>query len=240
MAEKKLSLDQQSFTINYEIIHPKNKKDFIVLHGWGSHKEIMKQAFSKILPDFRHIYIDMPGFGKSSNDYVLTTQEYSTIINHFLKTLHSDKKIITGHSFGGKVATLLAPQLLVLLSNSGIPTPKPLQVRLKIKLFKLLKNIGGTKLFTLFASKDVAGMSQNMYETFKNVVDEDFSSIFENYSDQTLIFWGEHDSATPLSSGKRIAQLMKNSTFYPLEGDHYFFLQHPLFIEKAIEKEFNG
>lgn len=240
MAEKKLSLDNQTFSINYEILHPKNEKDFIVLHGWGSNKEIMKQAFSKILPDFRHIYIDMPGFGKSSNDYILDTEQYAKIITHFLAIAGAEKTIIAGHSFGGKVAALLKPKLLVLLSNSGIPVPKPLSIIVKIKFFKLLKNIGGGSLSKLFASKDVSGMSQNMYETFKNVVDEDFSERFENYRGDALIFWGKSDTATPLQSGKKVSQLIKKSRFYPLEGDHYFFLRHAHFIEKAIQKELNG
>ncbi len=42
-----------------------------------------------------------------------------------------------------------------------------------------------------------------MYATFKNVVDEDFSSKFEAFSNNALIFWGEEDRATSLESGKK-------------------------------------
>lgn len=45
----------------------------------------MKQAFEKFLPNFRHIYVDMPGFGKSSNEYTLTTKDYANIMEEFLK-----------------------------------------------------------------------------------------------------------------------------------------------------------
>ncbi len=240
MAVKKVNVDNQSFEINYEIINPKNRKDLIILHGWGSNKELMSRAFSNIATDFRHIYIDMPGFGKSSNDYILDSQGYSKVLEQFLKYLGANKDIIIGHSFGGKIATLLKPKLLVLLSNSGIVTQKPLSIRLKIKLFKVLKSLGGGALFGLFASKDVKGMSENMYESFKKIVDEDFSEIFASYSGKTLIFWGKEDRATPLSSGEKVTQLIKNSKFYPLIGDHYFFLNHAIFIQKAIERELNG
>ncbi len=238
MAVKKVQLDSQTFEINYKILNPKNEKDLIILHGWGSNKEIMKQAFSKILPQFRHIYIDMPGFGKSSNEYILNSQSYADVIEKFLKEINAKKDIIIGHSFGGKVATLLNPELLILLSNSGIPIPKPFSVRFKIKLFKLLKNIGGNALSKFFASKDVEGMSQTMYETFKIVVNEDFSDIFASHSGKTLIFWGKEDTATPLWSGEKVASLIDNSTFYPLEGDHFFFLKHSIFIEKVINGKF--
>jgi pimeloyl-ACP methyl ester carboxylesterase len=234
MAVKNINIDEKTFNINYEILNHKGDKDFIILHGWGSNKEIMKGAFSKILPNFRHIYIDMPGFGKSGNDYILTTDEYSKILDNFLNTIDASKDIVAGHSFGGKVSLLLNPKLLVLLSNSGILVPKPLSVKVKIKLFKFFKLFGGSKLLNIFVSKDVAGMSQNMYETFKKVVDEDFTDEFSTYRGKTLIFWGKSDTATPLWTGEMISKLIKNSRFYPLEGDHYFFLQHSLFIERAI------
>jgi len=234
MAVKKITIEKMEFDINYEIIHSKNQKDLIILHGWGSNKEIMKGAFSNVFPQFRHIYIDMPGFGKSSNDYILDTEKYALVIDKFLKEISAKKDIIVGHSFGGKVATLLNPNMLVLLSNSGIPIPKPLSIRFKIALFKLLKNIGGSSLAKVFASKDVENMSQNMYETFKVVVNEDFTKIFENYSGKALIFWGKDDSATPLWTGEKISKLIKNNSFYPLEGDHFFFAKHSIFIEKAI------
>lgn len=234
MAVKNITLNEKNFHINYEILNQQNSNNFIILHGWGSNKEIMKSAFSKILPNFRHIYIDMPGFGKSSNNYILKTQDYADILDRFLNSINFTKDIIIGHSFGGKIALLLKPELLVLLSNSGILVPKPLSVKLKIKFFKLFKNFGGKKLQNLLSSKDIVGMSQNMYETFKHVVNEDFTQKFSSYEKKVLIFWGKYDNATPLWTGKRIFKLIKNSKFYPLEGDHYFFLNHSLFIQKAI------
>jgi pimeloyl-ACP methyl ester carboxylesterase len=178
----------------------------------------------------------MPGFGKSENNYILDTKDYAEILEQFLKEIHASKDIVLGHSFGGKVATLLQPNTLILLSNSGIPIPKPFSVRLKIAVFKLFKNLGGSSLAKIFASKDVEGMSQEMYETFKKVVNEDFSDIFDSYKGKAFIFWGKDDTATPIWSGKKVYELIKNSTFTPLEGDHFFFLEHGIFIEKVVNE----
>ncbi len=226
------------FNISYEIVNREKKTDLIVLHGWGSNKELMMNAFKRFMPSFRHIYIDMPGFGKSGNDYSLTTNDYYNIIERFIKELNLKKDIVIGHSFGGKVALLLEPKLLVLLSSAGIPVKKSFKTRAKIALFKLLKPLGGENFYKLFATKDVEGMSKNMYETLKNVVDEDFSENFKNFKNKALIFWGEKDSATPISSGKKIASLIKNSRFIPMEGDHYFFLKNPQKISEAIEESY--
>ncbi len=238
MATKEIIYNNHPFEISYDILNPKATQDFIVLHGWGSNKKIMKGAFSSILPEFRHIYIDLPGFGKSTNNIPLHTEDYKNIISLFLDTLNSQKDIIAGHSFGGKVATLLQPKLLVLLSSAGIPVPKPLIIRLKIALFKGMKRLGFGNLRSLFVSGDVSGMSEAMYATFKNVVDEDFTEIFAAYPGNASLFWGDADTATPLSSGEKIYQLIKESCFYPLSGDHFFFTCHAETIGNIIKEEY--
>ena len=77
MALKQISYDNNNFNISYEIINPIQKDVIVFLHGWGSNKEIMKQAFENRFQDFKHIYVDMAGFGKSSCDVVLDTYKYS-------------------------------------------------------------------------------------------------------------------------------------------------------------------
>ena len=239
MAVREITYKGNSYPINYEIKNPSAKTSVIFLHGWGSNKEISKSAFYNTLPNMKHIYIDMPGFGKSPNENILTTNDYHHIVRLFLDDLKISKDVIVAHSFGGKVATLLEPKLLVLLSSAGIVPKKSFKVKLKIKLFKFLKSLGLGGFYKLFASKDVDGMSKNMYETFKNVVDEKFNDIFANYKGKVLIFWGKDDRATPLNSGKKIHSLIKDSKFYPLDGDHYFFLKKKNIevIEKKIKEE---
>jgi pimeloyl-ACP methyl ester carboxylesterase len=238
MASKEINYKDHTFTISYELVNPKEKKSILILHGWGSNKEIMRQAFGKSMPEYRHIYVDMPGFGKSSNEIVLETQDYADIIRVFLDSIRADIDIAMGHSFGGKVSTLLNPPTLVLLSSSGILVPKELAVRAKIALFKILKPLGVSKLRQLFISDDAKGMSQNMYETFKIVVNERFEENFTKVDSDTLLFWGESDTATPLWSGEKIANMIKNSRLYPLEGDHFFFLKHSDFIAEKISNTY--
>ncbi len=228
MALKEIKYNDKIFLINYDITNNDKESIIVFLHGWGSNKEIMKQAFSKQLKEFKHIYIDMPGFGKSTNNFVLTTIDYAHIIKIFLNQLdiNPNNIIIAGHSFGGKVATALIPKLLVLLSSAGIIEEKSISVKLKIKVSKLFNLVGLSKITKLFRSKDVENMSQNMYETFKNVVDEDFSEYFKGFYNKALIFWGEDDTATSLESGKKINELIKKSTFKSYKGDHYFFIKN--------------
>ncbi len=237
MALKEITYKDKRFKLSYEIVNSDRNIDILILHGWGSNKEIMKQAFGKELDRYRQIYLDLPGFGGSSNSMILTTMDYANIVSIFIEAIKIYPTAIMGHSFGGKVATLLNPRYLILLSSAGIKIEKPLSVRIKIAIFKLLKPLGIGKIRELFISSDAKGMSHEMYETFKNVVDEDFREEFNKYGGDALIFWGEQDTATPLYTGKEIASLIQSSILYTLNGDHFFFLKHAKFISNEIKSK---
>lgn len=244
MASKSIIWADKEYVISYEIIKPLQvldtvySKNILFLHGWGANKNIMKSAFSSNLSAHNQLYIDLPGFGNSSTPTTaINTQDYSDIVNKFCNNISFAPDIIIGHSFGGKIAALLNPDFIVLLSSAGIIQPKAISVRIKIFIAKLLKYFGLYRFGKYFISADAKGMNKNMYETFKKVVDEDFTDIYSKLtSKNALIFWGKEDLATPLKSGKRIHELIKNSIFTTLDGDHFFFTRHAKFISDEINK----
>ncbi len=237
MASKTFTCNGASYDISYEIINPKNQKEALILHGWGANKALMKKAFGPFLQDYKLIFVDLPGFGNSSLEKPMDSYGYAQIIKKFMHLINIKPHFILGHSFGGKIATLLHPKNLVLLSSAGILAKKSLLVRIKIKIFKCLKFFGLGRFYRFFATKDVDGMDKKMYETLKKVVDEDMGEEFASYGGKALIFWGKDDRATPLKSGEKIHSLIKKSNFYPLEGDHFFFLNKADFIAKKIREE---
>jgi pimeloyl-ACP methyl ester carboxylesterase len=101
VATKKVTFNNKYFEINYDIANSGKKDIILFLHGWGSNKEVMKNAFLTKLDNFKQIYIDMPGFGKSQNQYILNTIDYSNIVKNFLDMLNINPNNITivGHSF---------------------------------------------------------------------------------------------------------------------------------------------
>ncbi len=241
MAVKSIFFKHHVFDISYEILNKDAKYDIIILHGWGSNKELMKKAFGGFLKGFRHIYIDLPGFGNSTSPVSLDSSEYARLVELFLVEINGKKDIALGHSFGGKIATLLEPDLLVLLSSAGIKLPKSFGVLAKIYIYKFFKLFGLTKFRKYFVSDDAKELNKIMYDTFKTVVDEDFKEIFKNYEKKALLCWGNKDTATPPKAGDMIHSYIKNSKFIEFEGDHYFFLNHAKIISENIEKEYiNG
>ncbi len=236
MAQKRIEFQGTAFDISYEMLHPDASKDIAILHGWGSNKELMKGAFKECFSSYRHLYIDLPGFGSSPNEKVLTTEDYAGILKIFLAELHFSYDIVLGHSFGGKVATLLQPKLLVLVASSGILVPKPLSVRMKIALFKLLKQVGLTSLRSHFVAKDAVALSAPMYETFKQVVNEDFKEHFRAFQGEALLCFAKEDTATPLYTAYEIEHLMPKARVVAFEGDHYFFMKENLHVNAEVER----
>ena len=236
MAIKSIQYKHQTFQLSYDILNPEKSRSLIFLHGWGSNKELMKGAFGETMGAFRHIYIDLPGFGNSTCSRALVTEDYANIIELFLAQINANQDhMILGHSFGGKVALLLNPQILVLVGSAGIPVPKPLEVQAKIALFKTLKVLGLSNLRAKFVAEDAKELSEIMYETFKNVVNEDLTSAFEAYRGKALLCWGKEDSATPLWTAEKMVELMPDARLAVFSGDHYFFLKEPENVAKEIE-----
>ncbi|MCX6051880.1 MAG: alpha/beta hydrolase [Campylobacterales bacterium] len=238
MALKSIQYNQHTLEISYEILNPHAKVDLIILHGWGSNKNLMKQVFSPYMDSFRHIYIDLPGFGNSTCNTPLKTADYARIVELLMVHINASKDIILGHSFGGKVALLLEPRVLVLVASAGIYVKKSFKVQAKIALFKLLKLSGFTMLRNFFVAEDAKSLSEPMYQTFKNVVNEDFKNEFAGFEGKALLCWGKSDTATPLSSAKKIDKLIKDSSLAVYEGDHYFFMKNAEDISKKIETTF--
>ena len=238
MAIKSIQYNHHTFDVSYEIINPDAKVDLIILHGWGSNKNLMKQTFSPYMDTFRHIYIDLPGFGKSTCSRAINTADVARIVELFMIHINASRDIILGHSFGGKVALLLDPKVLVLVASAGIYISKPLKVQAKIAIFKLFKLFGFSKLRSLFVAEDAKQLSEHMYQTFKNVVNEDFADDFAKYTGKALLCWGDKDTATPLSSGEMINSLIKDSTLKVYDGDHYFFMKNAEDVSKNIETTF--
>jgi pimeloyl-ACP methyl ester carboxylesterase len=235
LAIKSIHWHQRTLNISYEIVNPNAKYDLVILHGWGSNKALMKDTFGKELDTFRHIYVDLPGFGNSSSFCVMNSHDYAEIMSLFFEVVGIKKDMIMGHSFGGKVATLLEPDFLVLLSSAGILEPKSWKVWAKIYTFKLFKGLGLAFLREKFVASDAKKLEPHMYETFKKVINEDFEPIFRHYHKKCLILWGKNDTATHLSSGEKIHALIPNSQFHAYDSDHYFFLHFPKEIAKRIK-----
>ncbi|MEG0995087.1 MAG: alpha/beta hydrolase, partial [Bacilli bacterium] len=191
--------------------HGNGEKSIIILPGWGNTRE----TFNEIINYFKSTYtvyiFDYPGFGNSifpNRD--LTIFDYAYLIKNFMDDFKIEKPIIIGHSFGGRLITLLSGyynisfQKIILIDSAGIKPKKSFKSILKLYTYKLLKNI--CKLFktkklgqiiaNYFSSTDYRNLNYHMKKTFVNIVNYDLVNYLKDIKDETLIIWGEKDLDT--------------------------------------------
>ena len=93
----------QDLNINY--IQYGEGKDILLLHGWGQNIAMMKPIGDNFCDRFRITIIDFPGFGESDEPKnPWTIENYSIMLEEFIKKTGIKKPIVIGHSFGGRVA----------------------------------------------------------------------------------------------------------------------------------------
>ncbi len=215
---------------------------FIWAHGWGHSHKSFKHFIAALEGRGHHIALDLPAFGQSPNPPVdWGTKEHADAIAAWIKETNMPPVIWIGHSYGCRIGTQLAAhypecvRAMVYIGGAGLKRPRPIYKRiylyLRIRLFKILRNIvpEGTfkqKIMAFFGSADYNQTSGVMRKLFVRVVNEDLVDEAKKISCPVALVYGEQDSETPPSIGKKYARLIKNSELYLLEGqDHYSVLQ---------------
>jgi len=210
----------------------------IMLHGFGATLESLK-PLALLLGEKREVWlVDLPGFGKTLfNEKLIGAEEIGNAVHVLLKERGLSEVDLLGHSFGGKVAMLMAsrhPDLvrkLVLIAPSGLKRKRNAQeyvrhhgIKWLGKFLKLFKPKTFETWFTpKFASSD--------YKHFPHVRKILVRSINENIDQKilqikrpSLLLWGARDSETPLEMGQRLNRMIKGSHIivYPTLGHRPF------------------
>lgn len=220
--------------------HGNGEKIIIILPGWGNTRETFNQIISYFEKEYTIYIFDYPGFGKSifpNSD--LSIFDYAYLFKNFLEEFDIKNPIIIGHSFGGRLITLLSGyynikfEKIILIDSAGIKNKKKLFSILKLYTYKLLKklciffNKGKLlkKLTDFFSSSDYKDLNNNMKKTFINIVNYDLTQYIKDIKDDTLIIWGEYDIDTPLKDGIKFNKLIKNSGLVVIKNaNHYSYL----------------
>lgn len=221
----------------------------LFLHGWGCDHSIFSFFANGLKLPF--IAVDFPGHGQSPEPpSAWAVADFADQIVMLLKMLSVKKVDVIAHSFGGRVAIMLAakhPELLehmVITGGAGLRKPSTPQQQQKqeryrkkqevlgllksIPLFSRLADFLQKTLQEKYASPDYLALSDSMKETFKKIVNEDLSPLLSSVSIPTLLIWGTEDQETPLWMGEKMEKEMKDAALILFEGgSHFAFLEEP-------------
>lgn len=211
----------------------------LFLHGWQDNFHTFDSLASLLSPTRRIIRLDLPGFGKSeAPKETWDLDNYVQFVEDFVQKLDFQVYALVGHSFGGRIAIKgqatknLQVQKIILIGSAGIAKNRTF----RNSFFKLLSKIAGLITYTPPLIFWREGLRKRMYsfigsdylntgklkETFLRIISEDLSTSAKKITTPTLLIWGENDTETPLSDGKRLAGLIADSKLKVISGAGHF------------------
>lgn len=209
----------------YETYRAQGEKSPVVLflHGWGGN-----------LKSFEGAYKSVKGLGISCVNFAFPSSvpsgwgvyEYAACVRDFMIEQGIDRPIIVGHSFGGRVAIILAAQGLaekiVLVDSAGLK-PK-FSLRKKIRIARYHHRVKCGKSLDGFGSSDYNNVDGDMRKVFVRIVNTHLDRLLPYIKCETLIFWGKRDRDTPPYMAKRLHRGIAGSTLVMADGGHYSYI----------------
>ena len=260
ISEKQVKID--GLEINYQEIG-EGIVPVVFLHGWIKDCKKYLPLYKYFLEEQKYsVFVpDVPGFGKSAEPKdVWSLDNYVELVNEFIEKIwwqnyrgSTQKMVIIGHSFGGRIAIKYSVKYpekvskLVLTGAAGIKhnlTIKQKILFILAKMGKILFSIPGISrlqksaqkiLYRASGVKDYYQASPKMKDIMKNVLEEDLTSYLEKIKPATLLVWGKLDKTTLLSDGKTMNQKIKNSKLIIIDdANHSLPYQKPKEFTKSI------
>lgn len=246
--EKQLNINNATFNYSVE----GEGLPVILMHGWGCNLTTLASIQNILTPFFKVYNVDFPGFGKSTEpDFVWGVEEYTQLMEEFIKRENINNPIMLGHSFGGRVGILYASRnevrKLILVDAAGIKPRRTLKYYYKVYTYKLVKHslpilFGKAKAEELLnkyrakaGSSDYSQASQTMRAILSKVVNEDLKYVMPSIKCPTLLIWGTEDTATPISDARKMNKLIPDSGLVEFKGvGHYSFLDNPYQFRAVI------
>ncbi len=221
-----------------------NGEPVLLLHGWGCTHEIFS-AIQQVLSTKYKVYnFDFPGFGASEEPIdIWGTEEYTQMVETFVKDNNISRPALVGHSFGGRISIIFASRnevsRVVLVDAAGIKPKRPFKYYFKVYSFKMMKWLCNTFLPKEQAQKiidkkrksagssDYSNASPTMRAILSKVVNEDLTHLLPKIVAPTLLFWGNMDTATPLTDAKTMERLIPDAGLVVAHGTgHFSFLEN--------------
>lgn len=168
----------------------------LCIHGWGANLGYWRKLWPKIVPRFRSLAPDLPGFGLSGKpgDAPYTIEWYVEWIAALLDAKRVTSAVVVGHSMGGQVAAMFAAaypervRRLVLLNpviqGSTALFPRP---RLVMKPFirRFFFTAARSTAFLRWASRDFVSSRPMEVEDLRSIQRATFRSITRSFGSLT-------------------------------------------------------
>lgn len=225
----------------------------LILHGW-SYSTDKWVEFSSLLSKsgVKIEILKIPGL-TAKTDKTWSLDDYVEWLQEKVSK-EKQKVILLGHSNGGRIALAFAaryPQkvnYLILIDSAGV-RHNELSIKMKRFIFRKAATFGKKLtsssvlrnfLYKLARESDYKNATPEMRQTMINLISHDLTPILNRISVPTLLIWGELDKSTPLSDGKLMHKLIKNSKLEVIDSaEHSPQFTHAEEVSKIINESIN-
>ncbi|HTT59402.1 MAG TPA: alpha/beta hydrolase [Acidimicrobiales bacterium] len=207
------------------------------LHGWARSARDFSAAAQRLADrGIASVALDLPGFGSSpAPDSPGGAQLYAELIVPCLREISESPLVLVGHSFGGRVALLVAsthPELVRELVLTGVPLVRIGPTRQPSRRYRLVRWLAGHHLITearlesarqKFGSRDYRNASGVIRDVLVATTQENYESALSSLQTPVSFLWGEGDDQAPPEVAERAAQLVTSvSSVTVLAGVGHF------------------
>ncbi len=238
-------------------------RPLLLLHGWGGRADSFL-PLARDMHSSRTVYaVDFPGHGQSPEPPApWAVTEYMELLKAFMRDRGLEGADIVAHSFGGRVAILLAatyPAMvgkLLLTGCAGIRPQKSASRSRKARLYRLLRGLVNNRLARAlfgkrvdiwrealvqkFGSADYRALTPSMRATFNRVIAQDLRPELPKIQAPTLLIWGTEDQDTPLWMGEIMEREIPDAALIRLSGGHFVYLERYSEFLLIARKFLNG
>ncbi len=216
-------------------------KPILILHGWGSSIQAMEPVANCVAAlGYEAVSVAFPGFGGTEEPREpWGVKDYARFTRAFIEQQGIEGCSVACHSFGGRVTIMLAAEdnalfdKLIMIDAAGVRPKRTVRYHIKTWAYKLGKRLAKIgfidRIFRLSERQRNAGSedyralkSDVMRKTFVNVVNQDLSPLLSAINNDTLLIWGDKDTATPLEYARLMEKKMPNAGLAVLEGAGHF------------------
>lgn len=254
-----MNIEVDGYNICYKITGT-GEETVVMLQGWGTDLGVYDSVADSINEKYRFVQFDFPGFGGSDEPReAWNVDAYADFFCKFMQALDIKKATLIGHSYGGRVIIKLAARdsilfeikNIVLIDSAGIMPKRSFSQKLKVRRYKILKKILNMKLvYALFpeliddwrsrqGSADYRNASPMMRQCLVMAVNEDLTELLPRVKQETLLIWGDKDTATPVTDAKLMEERIPNAGLVVLKGaGHFSFLEQPVIFKNIMKSYF--
>ena len=254
-----MNINIDGYNINY-CVTGEGEETAVILQGWGTNLHVYDSVASAINGKMRVIQFDLPGFGESDEPReAWNVDAFTDFFCKFMEALGIKKAALIGHSYGGRMIIKLASREsipfeitnIVLIDSAGVLPVRTFRQKVKIRRYKTLKKIFDIKVvYALFpelvddwrsrqGSEDYKNASPVMRSCLVMAVNEDLTELLPKIKQDTLLIWGDKDTATPIRDAKIMEEKIPNNGLCILEGcGHFSFLEKPAQFREIMRAYF--